>query len=86
MSVAFFMYFGFRHQRNWSPRYSWNIVESGVKHQNQNSDFDSAKFIKMFIFKDNNNVGGKLYSVIVYFILQQTKQPVVGFVPSNGEG
>ena len=24
---------GFLHQQNWPPRYNWNIVESGVKHQ-----------------------------------------------------
>ena len=27
-------YSGFLHQYNWSPRYSWNFVESGVKHHN----------------------------------------------------
>ena len=25
---------GFLHQENWPPRYSWNIVEGGVKHHN----------------------------------------------------
>ena len=25
---------GFLHQSNWSPRYNWNIVESGIKHHN----------------------------------------------------
>ena len=24
------------HQQNWPPRYNWNIVEKGVKHQNPN--------------------------------------------------
>ena len=27
---------GFLHQLNWQPRYSWNIVESGVKHHKTN--------------------------------------------------
>ena len=27
---------GFFHQWNWPPRYNWNIVESGVKHNNPN--------------------------------------------------
>jgi hypothetical protein len=31
-SVVFSGYSGFLHQKNWPQRYSWNIVESGVKH------------------------------------------------------
>ena len=31
-SVVFSWYSGFLHQLNWLPRYSWNIVQSGVKH------------------------------------------------------
>ena len=31
-SVVFYVYSGFPHQYNWPPRYSWNIIESGVKH------------------------------------------------------
>ena len=31
-SVVFSGYSGFLHQKNWPPRYNWNIVESGVKH------------------------------------------------------
>ena len=30
--VGFSRYSGFLHQKNWPPRYNWNIVESGVKH------------------------------------------------------
>jgi hypothetical protein len=30
---------GFLHQQNWPPRYSWNIVESGVKHHNPLSPY-----------------------------------------------
>jgi hypothetical protein len=33
-SLIFSEYFGFLHQSNWPPRYSWNIVESSVKHHN----------------------------------------------------
>ena len=33
-SVVFFGYPGFLHQQNWPPWYSWNIVESGIKHHN----------------------------------------------------
>jgi hypothetical protein len=36
---------------NWPPRYSWNSVESGVKHQNHNPYFDSREFIKLLISK-----------------------------------
>ena len=35
-SVVFSEYTGFPHQSNWLPRYNWNIVESGVKHDNTN--------------------------------------------------
>ena len=35
-SVVFSGYSGFLHQWNWSPRYNWNIVECGVKHNNLN--------------------------------------------------
>jgi hypothetical protein len=31
-SVVFSGYSGFLHQKNWLPRYNWNIVESGTKH------------------------------------------------------
>ena len=33
-SMVFSVYSGFLHQWNWLPRYSWNIVGSGVKHYN----------------------------------------------------
>jgi hypothetical protein len=36
MSVVFSGYSGFLYQKNWLPWYNWNIVESGVKHQNSN--------------------------------------------------
>ena len=35
-SVVFSWYSGFLHQWNWSPRYRWNIVESGVKYHRPN--------------------------------------------------
>jgi hypothetical protein len=35
LAVVFSWYSGFLHQWNWPPRYSWNIVESGVKHHKQ---------------------------------------------------
>ena len=34
--IVFLWYSGFFHQKNWPRRYSWNIVESGVKHHNSN--------------------------------------------------
>ena len=34
--MVFSGYSGFLHQLYWSPRYNWNIVESGVKHHNPN--------------------------------------------------
>jgi hypothetical protein len=33
ISVVFSGYSSFLHQYNWPPQYSWNIVESGVTHQ-----------------------------------------------------
>jgi hypothetical protein len=35
-SVVFSGSSGFLHQKNWPPRYNWNIVESGVKHHQTN--------------------------------------------------
>jgi hypothetical protein len=35
-SVVFFGSSSFLHQKNWPPRYNWNIVESGVKHHQTN--------------------------------------------------
>ena len=35
-SVVLSGYSGFFHHYNWSPWYSWNITESGVKHQQSN--------------------------------------------------
>ena len=29
-------YSGFLHKLNWLPRYSWNVDESGAKHQKPN--------------------------------------------------
>ena len=34
--VVFSGYSGFLLQYNWPPRYSWNIVESGLKHHTTN--------------------------------------------------
>jgi hypothetical protein len=34
--MDFFEYSGFLHQWNWPPRYNWNFVESGVKHNDPN--------------------------------------------------
>ena len=41
-SVVFTGSFGFLHQKNWPPWYSWNIVESGVKRDNPNLNPDIA--------------------------------------------
>ena len=35
-SVVFSRYSGLLHQKNWPPRYNWNIVESAVKHHQTN--------------------------------------------------
>jgi monomeric isocitrate dehydrogenase len=35
-SVIFSGFSDFLYQKNWLPRYSWNIVESGVNHHNPN--------------------------------------------------
>ena len=34
VSGFFPLYSGFLHQKNWLPRYNWNIVESGIEHHN----------------------------------------------------
>ena len=36
-SVVFYGYSGFLHHQNWLARYNWNIVESGVKHHQTNT-------------------------------------------------
>ena len=33
---SFLRYSGFLNQYNWPPWYTWNIVESGIKHHNPN--------------------------------------------------
>jgi hypothetical protein len=43
--VVFSGYSRFLHQLNWPPRYNWNIVESGVKHQNPNPSITCYFFI-----------------------------------------
>ena len=35
----------FLHQKNWPPRYNWNIVESGVKHHNPNPNSFTLFFL-----------------------------------------
>jgi len=45
-SVVLTWYSSFFHQQNWPPRYSWNIVERGVKHHkpNQMSNFSAISW------------------------------------------
>jgi hypothetical protein len=44
-------YSGFLHQQNWPSRYSWNIVESGVKHHNPNPYQNKAyNLIRAYFF------------------------------------
>ena len=46
-------YSGFLHQLNWSPWYSWNIVESGIKTKNQiksNRDHKVVVFTTFFLY------------------------------------
>ena len=35
-SMVLFWYSSFLHQLNWSSRYNWKTVESGIKHHNSN--------------------------------------------------
>jgi hypothetical protein len=44
-SVVFLMYSGFLRQWKWPPRYSWNGVESGVKHHSPYPFFDRRLLI-----------------------------------------
>ena len=53
---------GLLHQLNWPPQYSWNIVESGVRHHNPNTvhikHFSPARVkldIKSFLTLDPDN-------------------------------
>ena len=45
-SVVFSGYSGFLHQQNWSPQYNWNIVESDIKHHNQNPCSECLIFLE----------------------------------------
>ena len=45
-SVVFSGSSGFPHQWNWPPRYSWNIVESGIKHHQTNNHWTSIKWFR----------------------------------------
>ena len=46
-SVVFSRYSGFLHQKNWPPRYNWNIVESGIKHHKTNLSHLSLDLIDL---------------------------------------
>jgi hypothetical protein len=48
-SVVFSRSFGFLHKYNWPPRYSWNIVESGVKHHQTNKHNDHNSLVLLHI-------------------------------------
>jgi hypothetical protein len=45
--VVFSRYSGFLHQKNWPPRYNWNIVESGIKHHKTNLSHLSLDLIDL---------------------------------------
>ena len=50
-SVVFSWYSGFHYQYNWQPQYSWNIIESGVKHHNPNPLYVSYSHSESCILK-----------------------------------
>jgi hypothetical protein len=46
---------GFLHKQNWPPRYNWNIVESGVKHNKPKTKPNEQLYVSypsMFVFLD----------------------------------
>ena len=45
---------GFLHQYNWQARYSWNIVESGVKHHNPYPLINWGILNSLFLQSDRN--------------------------------
>ena len=45
--VVFSGYSGFLHQKNWPPRYNWNIVERDVKHHKPNP----KRKVNRYLFK-----------------------------------
>jgi hypothetical protein len=54
-SVVFSWYSGSLHQINWLPRYSWNIVESGVKHHNPDTIFSNGG--QVWVLRKGTNQG-----------------------------
>ena len=52
-SVVFSGSSGFLHHENWPPRYSWNIVESGVKHHQTNKKTFIDNDCEILIFIPN---------------------------------
>ena len=75
-SVVFFWYFGFLHQNNWLPLYSWNIVESGIEYHNPNSMFcDKNKMIDIYFTSSINSLdfgNTVLFKIIFFSILFQS--------------
>ena len=49
-SEVFSGYSGFLHQWNWLPRHNWNIVESGIKHHNPNTNIQYTLLLTDQIF------------------------------------
>ena len=47
-------YSGFLCQWNWSSRYSWNIVESGVKHQKPLTIYRTRIWFQQWLSKSHN--------------------------------
>jgi hypothetical protein len=54
---------GFLHQLNWLPQYSWNIIESGIKHKNQSTN---QLFFYTITYIEGPQVTYKLYHIILY--------------------
>jgi hypothetical protein len=48
--VVFPGYCGFLQHSNWPPRYNWNIVTSGVKHQKRKPTIDRSHAITIIVF------------------------------------
>ena len=78
--VVFSRYSNFLHQLNRPPRYSWNMVESGVKHHNLNPNATIAWKVPL-LSKDNerpvyHNIAGMIFFSQLdfnYFRLEKKK-------------
>ena len=60
--MVFSGYSGFFHQYNWPPQYSWNIVESGVKHNEANQPANQNNYVTTNLyFREDESAATQIY-------------------------